>query len=126
MEPLMKLVIMIFSVVPALLVGQLFIGFISVDAQNMSPGNMMGSNMTGNMTGNMMGGSAKMHLEEGIKALESGNIQAANMHLDFARQAMANSPTNAVKHFEEGMKALGAGDSNGALMHLKLADQALG
>ena len=106
MEPLMKLVIMIFSVVPALLVGQLFIGFISVDAQNMSPGNMMGSNMTGNM----MGGSAKMHLEEGIKALESGNIQAANMHLDFARQAMANSPTNAVKHFEEGMKALGAGD----------------
>ena len=87
---------------------------------------MMGSNMTGNMTGNMMGGSAKMHLEEGIKALESGNIQAANMHLDFARQAMANSPTNAVKHFEEGMKALGAGDSNGALMHLKLADQALG
>jgi hypothetical protein len=135
MEPLMKLVIIIFSVVPALLVGQLFIGFISVDAQNMSPGNMMGSNMTGNMTGNMMGsnmtgnmmgGSAKMHLEEGIKALESGNIQAANMHLDFARQAMANSPTNAVKHFEEGMKALGAGDSNGALMHLKLADQALG
>ena len=122
----MKLVIMIFSVVPALLVGQLFIGFISVDAQNMSPGNMMGSNMTGNMTGNMMGGSAKMHLEEGIKALESGNIQAANMHLDFARQAMANSPTNAVKHFEEGMKTLGAGDSNGALMHLKLADQALG
>lgn len=126
MEPLMRLIIMIFSVVPALLVGQLFIGFISVDAQNMSPGNMMGSNMTGNMTGNMMGGSAKMHLEEGIKALESGNIQAANMHLDFARQAMANSPTNAVKHFEEGMKALGAGDSNGALMHLKLADQALG
>ena len=122
----MKLVIMIFSVVPALLVGQLFVGFISVDAQNMTPGNMMGSNMTGNMTGNMMGSPAKMHLEEGIKALEAGNIQAANMHLDFAKQAMANAPTNAVKHFEEGMKALGAGDSNGALMHLKLADQALG
>ena len=45
MEPLMRLIIMIFSVVPALLVGQLFIGFISVDAQNMSPGNIMGSNM---------------------------------------------------------------------------------
>ena len=73
----------------------------------------------------MMGGPAKMHLEEGIKALESGNIQAANMHLDFAKQAMANAPTNALKHFEEGMKVLGAGDSNGALMHLKLADQAL-
>ena len=58
---------------------------------------MMGSNMTGNMTGdmmgsnmtgNMMGGSAKMHLEEGIKALESGNIQAANMHLKLADQAL--------------------------------------
>ena len=127
----MKRIIIIFSVVPAILVGQLFIGFISVHAQDMTPGNMMGSNMTGNMmgsnmTGNMMGGPAKMHLEEGIKALESGNIQAANMHLDFAKQAMANAPTNALKHFEEGMKALGAGDSNGALMHLKLADQALG
>lgn len=53
-----------------------------------------------------------MHLEEGIKALESGNIQAANMHFDFARQTMVNSPTSAVEHFEEGMKALGAGDSN--------------
>ena len=140
MELLVKLVISIFSVVSALLVGQLFVGFISVDAQNMTPGNMMGNNMTGNMmgnnmtgnmmgnnmTGNMMAGPAKMHLEEGIKALESGNIQAANTHLDFARQAMANAPTNALKHFEEGMKALGAGDSNGALMHLKLADQALG
>ena len=135
MELLVKLVISIFSVVSALLVGQLFVGFISVDAQNMTPGNMMGSNMTGNMTGNMMGsnmtakmmaGPAKMHLEEGIKALESGNIQAANTHLDFARQAMANAPTNALKHFEEGMNALGAGDSNGALTHLKLADQALG
>ena len=135
MELLMKRIIIIFSVVPAILVGQLFVGFISVDAQDMSPGNMTGSNMTGNMTGsnmtgnmtgNMMGGPAKMHLEEGIKTLESGNIQAANMHLDFAKQAMANAPTNAVKHFEEGMKALGTGDSNGALMHLKLADQALG
>ena len=75
--------------------------------------------------GGMMAGSPKMHLEEGIKALESGNIQMANMHLDFAKQAMANAPPNAVKHFEEGMKALDAGDSNGALMHLKLADQSL-
>ena len=105
--------VFMFAIIPAIVVGPGLVGLNSVVAQNMTPGGMMA-------------GSAKMHLEEGIKAIESGNIQAANMHLDFARQAMANSPTNAVKHFEEGMKALGAGDSNGALMHLKLADQALG
>jgi cellobiose-specific phosphotransferase system component IIA len=142
MELLLKRLI-IFSVVPAILLGQVSIGFISINAQNMTPGGMMGGNMTpggmmggnmtpggmmgGNMTpGGMMGGSPKMHLEEAIKALESGNIQLANMHLNIAKQAMANAPGDAVKHFEEGMKALVAGDSNGALMHLKLAEQALG
>jgi cellobiose-specific phosphotransferase system component IIA len=122
MELLLKRLI-IFSVVPAILLGQVSIGFISINAQNMTPGGMMGGNMT---PGGMMGGSPKMHLEEAIKALESGNIQLANMHLNIAKQAMANAPTNAVKHFEEGMKALDAGDSNGALMHLKSAEQALG
>jgi cellobiose-specific phosphotransferase system component IIA len=122
MELLLKRLI-IFSVVPAILLGQVSIGFISINAQNMTPGGMMGGNMT---PGGMMGGSPKMHLEEAIKALESGNIQLANMHLNIAKQAMANAPGDAVKHFEEGMKALDAGDSNGALMHLKLAEQALG
>jgi cellobiose-specific phosphotransferase system component IIA len=122
MELLLKRLI-IFSVVPAILLGQVSIGFISINAQNMTPGGMMGGNMT---PGGMMGGSPKMHLEEAIKALESGNIQLANMHLNIAKQAMANAPGDAVKHFEEGMKALVAGDSNGALMHLKLAEQALG
>jgi hypothetical protein len=73
--------------------------------------------------GGMTAGSPKMHLEEGISALESGNIQMANMHLDFAKQVMGNAPINAGKHFEEGIKALDAGDSNGPLIHLKLADQ---
>ena len=132
MEPLMKRVFM-FAVIPAIVVGPAFVGLNSVVAQNMTPGGMMTGNMTpggmmtGNMTpGGMMTGSANMHLEEGIKALESGNIQVAIMHLNFAKQAMTNAPGNAVKHFEEGMKALDAGDSNGAVMHLKLADQSLG
>ena len=112
-----------FAIIPAIIVGLGLVGLNSVVAQNMTPGGMMAGNMT---PGGMMGGSAKMHLGEGIKALEAGNNEAANMHLDFAKQAMANAPTNVLKHFEEGMKALGAGDSNGALMHLKLADQALG
>ena len=115
--------VFIFAIIPAIVAGPAFLGLNSVLAQNMTPGGMMAGNMT---PGGMMAGSANMHLEEGIKALESGNIQMANMHLDFAKQAMGNAPTNAVKHFEEGMKALDAGDSNGALMHLKLADQALG
>ena len=68
MELLIKLAI-IFSTVPAIQVGQMFLGFDPVSPQNMTPGGMMG----GNMTGGMMGGSAKMHLDEGIKALESGN-----------------------------------------------------
>ncbi|HXV87996.1 MAG TPA: hypothetical protein VD710_02765 [Nitrososphaeraceae archaeon] len=122
MEPLMKRVFM-FAIIPAIIVGPGLVGLNSVVAQNMTPGGMMAGNMT---PGGMMAGSAKMHLEEGIKALEAGNIQMANLHLDFAKQAMANAPTNAVKHFEEGMKTLGVGDSTGALMHLKLADQALG
>jgi hypothetical protein len=67
-----------------------------------------------------------MHLEEGIKALESGNIQAANMHLHFAKLAMTDAPSDAMKHFEEGMKALGAGDSNDALKQLNLANHSLG
>ena len=120
----MKLVILV-SVVPAIVLGQVLIGFVSVSAQNMT-GNMMGGNMTGNMTGNMMGGSAKMHIGEGIKALESGNTQGANAHLNFARQAMNSTASEAMKHFEEGMTALAGGDINGALKHLKLADQALG
>ena len=126
----MKRVFM-FAVIPAMVVGPAFVGLNSVVAQNMTPGGMMAGNMTGNMmgsnmTGNMMGDPAKMHLEEGIKALESGNIQAANMHLHFAKLAMTDAPSDAMKHFEEGMKALGAGDSNRALEQLNLANHSLG
>jgi cellobiose-specific phosphotransferase system component IIA len=88
-----------------------------------SSANMTGSNMT---TSDTSGSSAKMHLEEGIKALKSGDNEAAKTHLDAAKQAMTNAPGEAVKHFEEGMKALENGDSKGAIMHLDFADQALG
>ena len=119
---LLKLLFM-FAVSPAIVVGPAFVGLNSVVAQNMTPGGMMAGNMT---PGGMMASSAKMHLEEGMKALESGNIQMAIIHLDFAKQAMADAPSDAVKHFEEGMMALDAGNSSGALEQLNLANHSLG
>ncbi len=95
------------------LFGLTFTGFNSIRAQNMTAPN--------NMTG-----SAKMHIEEAIKALESGDKQAASTHLTAAQQAVSGESDQAKMHFGEGMKAFSSGDSNGALMHLKAAIQALG
>ncbi len=93
---------------------------------NMTTGtNMTNTTMGGNMTATS-GGSAKMHLEEGIKALQSGDKEGAMTQLTAAQQAMSGSSPDAIKHFEEGMKALESGDSNGAIMHLQIAEQSLG
>ena len=101
----------------------------SAVAQNASMnGNMTtGTNMTNtSMSGNMTATSAKMQLENGIKALQSGDKEAAMTQLTAAQQAMSGSSPESIKHFEEGMKALESGDSKGAIMHLQFADQALG
>ena len=87
--------------------------------------NTTNTTMTGNMTATS-GGSAKTQLEDGIKALESGDKEGAMTQLTAAQQAMSGSSPDAMMHFEEGMKALESGDSNGAIMHLKVADQLLG
>jgi hypothetical protein len=72
----------------------------------------------------------KMHLDEGIKALKSGDNQGAMMHLDAANQTLASSSSasdqSAMMHLDQGIKALKSGDSQGAMMHLDAADQALG
>ena len=71
--------------------------------------------------------SPKVHLEEGIKALRSGDSQGALMHLSVADQGLSSSSDQSAKmHLDEGIKALKAGDTQGALMHLNAADQALG
>jgi hypothetical protein len=110
--------------------GFAFLGLNSVDAQNMTvPSNMTGSaNMTGgNMTtSDTSVSSAKMHLEEAIKALQSGDKQGATTHLGLAEPGMVNAPPAAIMHFGEGMKALSAGNTNGAITHLTAADQSLG
>jgi hypothetical protein len=98
----------------------------------MSCGGTTGTNITNATTGGnatlttTSGSSAKMHLEEGIKALQSRDKEKAMTQLNAAQQAMSGSSPDAIKHFEEGMKALESGDSNGAIMHLQIADQSLG
>ena len=59
--------------------------------------NMTGSNMT--PTSDTFANSAKTQFEEGIKALESGDNQAAMTHLDASKQAMV--PGQAMYHFEQ-------------------------
>ena len=110
----------------------------SVLAQNVTGSNMTsvanmtnatsGGNMTrGNMTTSDTGASsAKFHLEEGMKALQAGDTEAARTHLMAAQQAMSNAPPDAISHFEEGLKALDSGDNNGAIMHLNFANESLG
>lgn len=81
---------------------------------------ILAQNVT-NMTTSRSSSLVKMHLEEAIKALESGN-KAASIHLNAGHQTISSIPTQAKEQFEAGMKALSAGDSTGALMHLKAAD----
>ena len=69
------------------------------------------------------GVTPKMHLEEGIKALKTGDTQGALMHLNEADKGISDQ--SAKMHLDEGIKALKANDNQGALMHLDAADKAL-
>ena len=74
------------ALIVRVVLGYTFAGFTSIKAQNITtPNNMTASNMTAS---NTSGGSAKMHLEQAIKALESGNKDAAT-HLTAAQQAIS-------------------------------------
>jgi hypothetical protein len=109
---------------------------VPVFAQNETGGNMTpavnmtnatsGGNATGNMTSDTGVNSAKTELEEGIKALQSGDVEGARTHLTAAQEAMTNSPPDAIRHFDEGMKAFNGGDNGAAIMHLNIANKALG
>jgi len=91
----------------------------AADAAGLKPPQNMtnmtaGKNMTevclscgeSNITDSNSTNTAKMNLEEGIKALQSGDKQGAMTHLNAAKQAMINALPEAAKHFEEGMKDL--------------------
>jgi hypothetical protein len=130
-----KQILLIFPLVAAMVSVAGIHGFWLLEsavAQNASAGgnittgtNMTNTTMAGNMTATS-GGSVKTLLEDGIKALQSGDKEGAMTQLTAAQQAMSGSPPESIKHFEEGMKALESGDSKGAIMHLQFADQALG
>jgi hypothetical protein len=97
----------------------------SVSGQNMTNQTATSTNTT-IMTSSDSSSSAKLHLEEAIKALEKGDKPEASSRLTAAQQAMSGASAQAKERYEEGMKALMAGDSSGALMHLKAARDALG
>ncbi len=65
----------------------------------------------------------KMHLDEGIKALQSGDTNSAMTHLKAADELL--SAGEAKMHLDEGIKALQSGDTNSAMTHVKAAESAL-
>jgi hypothetical protein len=135
-------VIVVLSITASVFSFLALVGPNSLNAQNVT--NMTtGTNATNATVGNMTGGSthistARMQIEEGIKALQAGDNNSARDHLSAAQHALelvfedtvtlptAGASSKAMKDFEEGMKALQTGDTNGAITDFTAADQALG
>jgi hypothetical protein len=68
----------------------------------------------------------KMHLEEGLKALKSGDKQGAMMHLQAAGIGLTSTSDKSAKmHLDQGIQALKSDNQSGAMMDLDAADQAL-
>ena len=66
----------------------------TVSAMTMMPGNQTAGHGASNMTAGSstsMASTAKMHLEEGMKALQSGNTQGAMMHLKLADKTLGGT-----------------------------------
>jgi len=72
----------------------------------------------------------RMHLDEGMKVLKTGDITGALMHLHMADKILSGITSSSAQtgrmHLDEGMKVLNNGDITGALMHLHMADKILG
>jgi cellobiose-specific phosphotransferase system component IIA len=66
---------------------------------------------------------AKTHLDEGLKALQSGDTDSAMTHLNAADEQL--SAGEAKTHLDEGLKALQSGDTDSAMTHVKAAESAL-
>jgi cellobiose-specific phosphotransferase system component IIA len=81
--------------------------------------NQTGGNMTTTAGGEGDQASAKMHLDEGMKALQAGDTAGAEMHMGLADQALSEG--EAKMHLGEAIKALQAGDTAGAETHAQLA-----
>jgi cellobiose-specific phosphotransferase system component IIA len=68
-------------------------------------------------------GSAKMHLDEAMKALDAGDTAGAEMHMTEADKVVQEGA--AKMHLDEAIKALQAGDITGADTHAQMAQDSL-
>lgn len=68
-------------------------------------------------------GAAKTHLDEAIKALQTGDTASAEMHMNEADKALQEGA--AKTHLDEAIKALQAGNTAGAEMHAQAAQDKL-
>ena len=67
--------------------------------------------------------AAGTHLDEAMKALQTGDTAGAEMHMQEAEKALQEGA--AKMHLDEAMKALQTGDTAGAEMHVKAAQDNL-
>lgn len=85
--------------------------------------NQTGGNMTATAGGGGDQATAKMHLDEAMKALQAGDTAGAEMHMGLADQTLSEG--EAKMHLGEAIKALQAGDTAGAQTHAQLAQDSL-
>ena len=86
---------------------------------------------SGSLVSAQMSTSAgKMHLDEGIKVLKTGDTRGALMHLHISDKILSGITSSSAQtgrmHLDEGIKVLKTGDIKGALMHLHISDKILG
>jgi cellobiose-specific phosphotransferase system component IIA len=67
--------------------------------------------------------AAETHLDEAMKALQTGDTAGADMHMQEAEKALQEGA--AKMHLDEAMKALQTGDTAGAEMHVQAAQDNL-
>jgi len=84
----------------------------------------------GGTAGQMSTSAGKMHLDEGIKVLKTGDTRGALMHLHISDKILSGITSSSAQtgrmHLDEGIKVLKTGDIKGALMHLHISDKILG
>lgn len=102
------------------------------DASNITKAaNMTNVTPFGNVTDNNITASdnttssARIYLEEVIKALQTGDNEAAKTLITGAQAAMSNAPVDARKQFEIGLRVLNGGDISEAIKYFEAANQTL-
>jgi len=88
-----------------------------------------GGGTAGLVSAQMSTSAGKMHLDEGIKVLKTGDIKGALMQLHISDKILSGITSSSAQtgrmHLDEGIKVLKTGDIKGALMHLHISDKIL-